>query len=477
MILKRKTLVIVIANLCAANGFHTSTVYRRVERRNADVASMSSSSMKRTAHCDEGPSSSRQRPASRGDMERREAISLFGLASSGLVIGFIGTGTVALAADPSSSSYKPARRPTAYRVDSTIPPTLLPIKSAGKEKKVLEALGRGSGTEKDAIVVDTVNLNNMLNKAVFGTVDAVESLSGRRKDESRVGPDYSSFVCLGVPSKTTSDDIDLALSLLSTILQPRKSSQMATALGLAVYPYSTQPSLDAYVEGTKTEEAIATDLAQAGVPEETTRLYVPLLRMAKSNGLKLLALAPEVDDVKVTRSRGLQNVDPDRRAAYVVDPEGFVAVPNDPKYQLYTDRSLFKDFEPVDSKDTIGNFFAERILVHEAAATAMASYAMKNPESLVAMVAPTPDLRFLGGMNGRIPRVCRAVNANSKVTDNAVTTILLNPTAEETLSRTRYLRLEIGTGPDTLPYQTKVADYLWFSAMPKVNMIPRLMEG
>lgn len=392
-------------------------------------------------------------------------------------MGLIGTDTVALAADPSLTAYKPAKRPTAYRVDSTIPPTLLPIKNAGKEKRVLEALGRGSGTEKDAIVVDTVNLNNMLNKAVFGTVDAVESLSGQRKDESRVGPDYSSFVCLGVPSKTSSVDIDLALSLLSTILQPRKSSQFASALGLAICPYSTQPSLDAYAQGRASEEILLSDLAQAGVPEETTRLYEPLLRMAKSQGIELLALAPEAEDVKVTRTRGLQSVDPDRRAAYVVDPEGFVAVPNDPKYQLYADRSLFKDFEPLDSKDAIGNFFAERILVHEAAATAMASYAMKHPESLVAMVAPTPDLRFLGGMNGRIPRVCKAMNANSKVTDDAVTTILLNPTAEETLSRTRYLRLEIGTGPDTLPYQTKVADYLWFSSMPKVNMIPRLMEG
>jgi Haem-binding uptake, Tiki superfamily, ChaN len=429
--------------------------------------------MKPTGLCDDDPST----PWQWVDMERRDAIRTLSLASSGLMMGFVGTGATALAADPSSPAYKPARRPTAYRVDSTIPPTLLPIQNAGKEKRVLEALGRGSGTEKDAIVVDTVNLNNMLNKAVFGAVDAVESLSGRRKDESRIGPDYSSFVCLGVPSKTTSVDIDLAASLLSTILQPRKSSQKATALGLAVCPYSTQPSLDAYVEGRNSDESLVSDLAQAGVPEETTRLYAPLLRMAQSSGMKLLALAPEVDDVKVTRARGLQNVDPDRRAAYVVDPEGFVAVPNDPKYQLYTDRSLFKDFEPADSKDTIGSFFAERILVHEAAATAAASYAMKNPESLVAIVAPTPDLRFLGGMNGRIPRVCRAMNANSKVTDDAVTTILLNPTAEETLSRTRYLRLEIGTGPDTLPYQTKVADYLWFSSMPKVNMIPRLMEG
>ena len=59
-------------------------------------------------------------------------------------------------------------------------------------------------------------------------------------------------------------------------------------------------------------------------------------------------------------------------------------------------------------------------------------------------------MRFLNGLNGRLPRICQYLtNANnsasqSKVTDNSVTTILLNPTAVETLSKSRYLRLEIG---------------------------------
>jgi len=44
--------------------------------------------------------------------------------------------------------YIPGIRPTAYRVDSTTPPTLIPVRSATKEKKVLSELGRGSGTDK-----------------------------------------------------------------------------------------------------------------------------------------------------------------------------------------------------------------------------------------------------------------------------------------------------------------------------------------
>ena len=84
--------------------------------------------------------------------------------------------------------------------------------------------------------------------------------------------------------------------------------------------------------------------------------------------------------------------------------------------------------------------------------------------------------RFLEGINGRVPRVSRALDPASLVDAEAVATILLNPSARETLSESRWPRLEIGTAPNNWTYQTKVADYLWFSSMPKVNMLPRMMN-
>ena len=398
--------------------------------------------------------------------------------------------TAVTAPDPNASVYKPAKRPTAYRVDSTTPPTLLPL-DATKETRLLIDLGRGSGTDKGKIVVDTVNLNNILNKAVFGTVAAVQQLVNPQRDDSKVGPGYASFVCLGVPFRTTPTDLELAQSLMETILQPRNSKKVDTALGIACFPISTQAALDAYTGSVTTTSASTTTsvdeltqaLTAAGLSEATAQLYLPLLAYAKSQALDILALAPEIQDVQAVRAQGLQNIDPARRDQYVADTAGFIALPQDPKFKMYTDRSLLKDYEPLESsKDSPGNFFAERILVHEAAATVAARYAVQRPECLVTIVAPTPDVRFLSGMNGRIPRVCAFLNAAetkniNKVTNNAVTTILLNPTAAETLSKSRFLRLEIGTGPETLKYQSKVADYLWFSAIPKVNLIPRLMDG
>ena len=357
-------------------------------------------------------------------VSRRDAISLGVTSVVSVALG------VSKEASAAEDLYRPARRPTAYLVDSTIPPTLNPL-NAPKESAILTGLGRGSGTSKDALFDDSVNLNNILNKAVFGTIDAIQSVTGNKEnDEKRSGPGYASFVCLGLPQDTQPVDVDLAVGLLTPMFQTRKSFKAETALGLAFCPLSTQSALDAYLQDGN-EASLREALSNAGVAESTIQLQMPLLQLAKSKNVKLLAMAPEAEDIQTVRKQGLQNVNPDRRSLYVADAEGFIALTQDPKFRLYADKSLLKDYDPVDKNDQQGNYFAERILVHEAGATAVAKYAATRPDSFVAVVAPTPDLRFLGGMNGRIPRVCQYLNKETnKVTDSAVTTILLNPTAK-----------------------------------------------
>lgn len=425
------------------------------------------------------------------DFGRRSALKSMCtmIVSGGFLLSLSSSGTENAHAIEYSSIdgdvFVPAPRPTAYRVDSTQPPTLIPLDTARKERKILMELGRGSGTDKEEIVDDSLNLNNILNKAVFGSIDAVAQVVGNKKDESKIGPGYASFVCMGLPaakSKMTSssEDIDLALSLSSTMVQSRKKSNNGVAnaaFGFAFCPISVQPALDVYSK-TGDFATLKRALMDSGVDETTVELYAPLLKYVQQQSLDLLALSPEYDDMKAARKDGLQSVDVSRRQLYVADPNGFIAQTKDPRYRLYTDRSLLKDFDSTSTgEEKATGYFAERILVHEAGATVLAKYAVQRPEAFVMMVAPIPDVRFLQGINGRIARICAAINPQqNKVTDNAVTTILLNPTAEETLSQSRYLRLEIGTGPETLDYQTKIADYLWFSSSPKVNMIPRLMN-
>lgn len=358
-------------------------------------------------------------------ISRRQALSL-GVTSTASIVA----GLSQEAAATEDGVFRPAKRPTAYIVDSTIPPTLLPL-NARKEIAILTALGKGSGTNKGAIVDDSVNLNNILNKAVFGTIDAIATVTGTSgKEDVKSGPGYASFVCLGLPKETRPVDVDLATGLLEPMFQVRKSFKAETALGIAFAPLSTQSALDAYSQDGNSA-ALIEAMTSAGVAESEVQLYIPVFQLAKSRKVKLLALAPEVADAQTVRTRGLQNVDPESRAKYVADAQGFIALTQDPKFKLYTDKSLLKDFEPVDAKDQQGNFFAQRILVHETAATVLANYAVSRPDSFVAVIAPTPDVRYLEGINGRIPRVCQFLNKEeNKVTDDAVTTILLNPTAK-----------------------------------------------
>jgi hypothetical protein len=426
------------------------------------------------------PSFDQHEETSNGLLPSRRAFCTWVGVSASSALLMSGMPDVATAAaDP--TALRTAVRPLAYRVDSTMPPTLLPLKTASAQKSILQNLGRGSGTDKQAIVVDTINLNNMLNKAVFGTVEWVSSTAGALTQGRVSGPGLPSFVCLGVPSSTTAIDIELAVQLLHTMVQVRPSSP--TSLGLSWCPTSTQSALDQYIQQSSsssddTTTALQQALVQAGVSEATIQLYLPLLRFAKEQSLDVLALAPEPNDIAIVRAQGLQYLEPERRSQYVVDPQGFIASSQDPAFQLYADRSLFKDFVPLSDTDSGANYFAERILVHEAAATAMARYAVTRPTALVVSIAPISDVRFLGGINGRIPRIYQALSSSTtSMTSDRVTTILLNPTARETLSKSRFLRLEIGTGPDTLAYQTKVADYVWFSSTPPVNLIPRLMDG
>ena len=413
---------------------------------------------------------------------RRHILASLTAAATAPLASFSASG----AESSSSSVYKAAKRPTAYRVDSTTPPTLIALPTAVEQTKMLRELALGSGTDKDAIVVDTVNLNNILNKAVFGTAAAIKSQF--TVDDSNTGPGYASFVCLGVPKETSETDVSLATSLLTTMIQARPknaNSNNNMAVGLHWAPLSTQEALNQYTKD-RQFDALKSAMTNAGVDGAVVDLYRPLMEqnLASLPTLDFLALSPELEDLKTAQSQGLQQVNPDRRAQYVVDAQGFIGFTQQPQFQMYTDRSLFKDLPPKGNVKP-GDFFAMSILKHEAAATACAQYAKTHSTTsnnsastpLVVSLAPIADVRFLvGGINGRLPRVCNFLGLD-KVTEDAVTTILCNPTAEETLSQSRYLRLEIGTGPETLQYQSKVADYLWFSSSPKVNLIPRLMDN
>ena len=355
----------------------------------------------------------------------------------------------------------------------------------------------GYGTSKEPFAKDEINLNNFMNKAVFGVIDGVRGVIGENSGNKR--SDDASFVFLGCNFDSGSPtaqgnveaDAELAVSLIKEIGKPQER-RGNTAIGLAFAPIGAQVALDRYGasksgsddDGEALRE-LMNALTNAGADKSLIERHVPIFQLAHQKNYPLLALKPDPEDLNTLQKGGLQSLDPAKRAMYVSDAEGFIGLTADPKFRLYTDRSLLKDFIP--SSETLSeeqykaeqaNFFAERILVHEAAATRIAGWAASRPNSMVITLAPIADVRFMGGMNGRLPRVYNAMMRQSggNLNEDDVTTILLNPSAQETLSQSRFLRLEIGTAPDTWEYQTKIADYFWFSSMPRVNMLPRMMN-
>jgi hypothetical protein len=153
--------------------------------------------------------------------------------------------------------YEPARRATAYLVDATIPPTLVPFR-ASREAAILKQIGSGLGTQKSPFIGDKLTLNNMMNKGVFGAIDLVKGLVGtdvteigedgetRVKDDKKNRAYDASFVFMGMDyNDGTNNDAELAVGLMTDIIKPRRGFDTALALGFV--PLSMQSALDSYM--------------------------------------------------------------------------------------------------------------------------------------------------------------------------------------------------------------------------------------
>lgn len=177
---------------------------------------------------------------------------------------------------------------------------------------------------------------------------------------------------------------------------------------------------------------------------------VPLLIWARSNRIPLVALAPLYTDLVKVRQNGLQSLDIANRETYVTDTKGFISMVQSPRFKLYTNRSLLKEYEASNlisksgEEDDIANYFAERILSDEAVATASAKWALQakirssnkgnnNNNSLMIILSAFERVRYLGGANGRVLRVLQFLSPDENISEEAVTSILLNPTAQVSL--------------------------------------------
>lgn len=122
---------------------------------------------------------------------------------------------------------------------------------------------------------------------------------------------------------------------------------------------------------------------------------------------------------------------------------------------------------------TPANFFAAQILTDEAMAKRSVEHMRGHPDDLMVVLSDIDRCTYGLGAPGRLERVGGArLNRESF----KVKTMLLNPTARDSLSPIKSLRLNIGVGANQAKVTRPVGNYVWFSKSPPPNLLIRYLD-
>ncbi|CAN0403512.1 unnamed protein product [Ectocarpus sp. 12 AP-2014] len=250
-----------------------------------------------------------------------------------------------------------------------------------------------------------------------------------------------------------------------------------------------QPALDSYVAeggqggGGKDGDLDSADAELARATQWAERCafpfenFLPLFHLARRRGLPMVALGVDSEKVYDVMQNGMDSLGEDDRNAFVSDFKGFVTYVRDKGFQVYADKLIFPSYDRLKEAGLLGskpptkpNFFAARILADEALASKAVDWATDNKGLKLFVVQREDHVKFGFGASGRAARIAKSLG-----TEMPTKSVLINPTAEGSLSQSRSLRLALEYADD-LQNGKPLANYLWFSKSPKVNQIPRMVN-
>lgn len=286
------------------------------------------------------------------------------------------------------------------------------------------------------------------------------------------------LVFFGVHGEAAGDQATAAevMGKVSTKLKDK------AAIGLEQVEMQFQPALDAYIAERQGDLAAAdAELAEATQWEDRCAFpfenFLPVLHLARSRGLPLVAMGVDSEKVFDVMQNGMDSLGEDERNAYVSDFKGFVTYVRDKGFQVYADKLIFPSYDRLNEAGLLGkkpptkpNFFAARILADEALASKAVDWATQNNGMRLFVVQREDHVKFGFGASGRAARIAKSLGS-----DMPTKSVLINPTAEDSLSLSRSLRLALEYADDLLNGKP-LANYLWFSKSPKVNQIPRMVN-
>ena len=237
-------------------------------------------------------------------------------------------------------------------------------------------------------------------------------------------------------------------------------------------------------------QAAASNTAAAPPRAADTDMLRALLPVARELGLAVrpLALPPAVQKTLLTE--GLDGIQ-GGMGELLPDPEGFVASVQGEGFSRYTNSVVKQDYSAViaaagGSKVPVSGekYFSNRILLDETLASRVVGSVRGGQQGSgpLLVVTDLSRVRFGYGLVERIKRLLLLPTTTTSsettalvtaVPDSAdVVSLLLNPTAEDSLSLSNQLRLSLGYGV-FLPASRPLADYVWFTSSPPSRVITK----
>ena len=316
---------------------------------------------------------------------------------------------------------------------------------------------------------------------------------------------------------SSEEDHELQANIVSRMLESTKRNNKELVIGLEMVQKGIpafQVALDAYVRSKKDDISEAD--ADAAFIKGTDWLnrwvwdfnvYKPIFHLARNKGIPLVALNVLSETQQSVKENGLEGLSDIEKQIYVPDLEGFIASVKGPGFQRYTEKVILPSYQFHAENKLLGDnpsqekFFSSRILWDEGMASSAVTYLNEQSENTMMVILTGADhVKFGYGIRERAIRglknfrekknaanialfekLTASVGGDAKkkpqkpvelVKEVKVLSVLLNPTAQDSLSQTTQLQLCLAYGP-FLKDQKPLADFLWFSDSPPVKILTR----
>ncbi len=169
------------------------------------------------------------------------------------------------------------------------------------------------------------------------------------------------------------------------------------AIGMEFFQQPFQEHVDAYIAGEISEAQFLRLTEYFDRWRFDYRLYQPILRYAREQGIPVIALNLPAELTKKVGEVGIKGLDPEEQARIPADIER-----DDPVYRERIKAAF--DMHPQTNEKNLDNFLEVQLLWDEGMAERAASYLIEHPEKTLVVLAGAGHLEYGQGIPKRVLR-------------------------------------------------------------------------